>query len=259
MSMKKEILPYRILLAVFALFLLISMLTASLAETERGDLNERFSDEITVEYADIVYRLRDRLTTVMFAGFAADDAGEYVPEMLLLLAVNDNEKLMSPIWIECALLPEYIPIYKDVAAEFIEIEGVDIRCEELLGMANALMPAELIEHYIALDLASLELLDGLDTPNYTERIKALKAQLEQSSSEQLDEMFDRMSGHIVTDMKSGALIKIADKAERYDRRPTVRFVKQPDIDNPDDSEVAYSQDAMLEFAVKVFFEEKQIW
>jgi len=258
--MKKDSgLLYRTFSSILALFLMIALISAGFAETERGDLNARFSDEITVTYADTSYRLKSRITTVMFAGFAAGDDGTYVPEVLVLLTVDDNEKLMTPIWLDSALLTEYTPIPVDGTAEFIDTEDIDVRCEELLGAVNSLLPAELAEHYVALDLASLRLLDGLDTPDYLDRMRAIKERVEQTDSEQLDDIFDKMSGQIVSDMKSGGLIKIADKAERYDRVKMVRFVEQTDPEKPDDSEVVYSPEAMLEFSIDVFFEEKELW
>ena len=48
--------------------LLCFMNIGAWAETERGDLTERFSDEITVEYNGVTYRLRSRLTTVLAMG-----------------------------------------------------------------------------------------------------------------------------------------------------------------------------------------------
>lgn len=258
--MKKDSgLLYRTFSSILALFLMMAMFSAGFAETERGDLNARFSDEITVTYEDTSYRLKSRITTVLFAGFAAGDDGTYVPEVLVLLTVDDNAKLMTPICLDSALLTEYTPIPMNDAVEFIDTAGIGVRCEELLSAVNMLLPAELAEHYVALDLASLRLLDGLDTPDYLDRMRAIKDRIEQTSSEQLDDIFDRMSGQIVSDLKSGGLIKIADKAERYDRVSMVRFVEQTDPEKPDDREMAYSPEAMLEFSIDVFFEEKELW
>jgi len=89
------------------------------------------------------------------------------------------------------------------------------------------------------------------------RLKALLAQAESANSDQLNDMFVSMSDHIVTDMKTGAIMKIIDKTDRYEVMSSVYVPGSYVLEN--EQEVFDVDEAgFLDIIVNTFYEEK-IW
>lgn len=254
---------WSVILAIVLIMLFATCAVAS-AETERGNLADRFDDEVVLVHREIEYRLRSRMTTMAFVGVVKDEAAQcYRSEMLILLAVDDNQKLMTPIMIEEAILGEPIEIPSasgsEEKASLPEIDGVKEMCEGILQRINAFLPAELIEHYVVMDLDGLSVMDGLDTDDYENRMRAIKAQAEGMSSGEISDLMARLSDYLVTDMKSGAFIKIIDKSERYERSSTMRWETAETLTEEEQEALLYEPEVFTDMVVKVFFEEKFDW
>ena len=233
------------------------------AETVRGDLKGRFDGDVKITYEDIEYRQRKRMTTALFLGIAPDENGEsYRPEMLILLAIDDGRKLVVPLRLDCGLLEiqEGEAEADESCLEYaVDPDDIKAGCEGILRAVNGLLPAEVIEHYIALDLRGLSVIDGLDSEDYENRLRAVKRQVETMPSGALNDLFGEMSDYIVTDMKSGALMKIIDKADRYERTAMIDVMLEENWNQEDADSILFSEEAFLKLAVDIFFEENTLW
>ena len=101
--------------------------------------------------------------------------------------------------------------------------------------------------------------DGYVEAEYKERLHAIKAKAEASTTDEINGMFNALSGYIVTDMKSGALMKIVDKLDLYEGQPTIPLPVLEE--NMEDGQVrlAVDEDAVLPAVLDVFYEEYAAW
>lgn len=92
--------------ALLAVCCLLS--AAAAAQSVRGDLSARFADVPSIQHEGVTYRLNPRMISLLFIG--VDHAGEEAArsasyrqggqaDFLLLLAINDDEKTVTPIQI----------------------------------------------------------------------------------------------------------------------------------------------------------------
>ena len=237
----------------------------------QSELENRFNDVPTLEYNGITYRLKNRLTTVLILGTARETEGAEtgVPraEFVAMLVVDDNAKTITPVQIDC-LTPvsvEGMEAAETMRTLFSGNEDQKVSADILRQGMNGLMNEEILEHYLTLDIDSLEEYDALSAPEENEtpkavmkrRLKALLAQAESANSDQLNDMFVSMSDHIVTDMKTGAIMKIIDKTDRYEVKSSVYVPGSYVLEN--EQEVFdVDEAAFLDIIVNTFYEEK-IW
>lgn len=201
-------------------------------ENAQADLQARFGGQATLEYGGKSYAVKKRNTTLMIG--ACEDG-----HLLLcyLLAVDDDQNRIVPIRLDVGAVDDangmtLARIYRlDEPAGDASIPQADADAQRLLSAVNALFPEPLIDSYLLLNAEGLDLLDGgaennpelSQAENIKERIKAIgKTAVNASSSQQMD-MVDKMSPYLITDVKTGALVKIADKAKRYEIVPTQWF------------------------------------
>ena len=244
----------RMFAAMIAMLLLLSQWC--FAEQEYVDLNERFSEQITYEYAGETYYLKERVkTTLVLCANVPEDpqAGAGSVELLVILPVDDDSKLIRPIQFSPDMLVSWLEgeeQEKTFRQLFEETENAQAGCERMVEVLNALFPTAVVEQYAMLDMRGLPVLDGLENDgNNTageeliERLRAIKHEVEQGNKN-VNTMINDLSGYIVTDMNSGAMMKVADKAERYSRYRRILF---PVVG--DEEETAESEDAATEETV----------
>lgn len=222
----------RILSFLIALFLALSP-CALAEENAQADLQARFGGQATLQYNGTSYAVKKRNTTMMI-GVCED--GQL--QLCYLLAVDDNLSRIVPIRLDIGAAGEAFGgktlsmIYQqNIPPEDASISQADANAQRLLAAVNALFPEPLIESYLLLNAEGLALLDGGPAPdpelsaaeNNKNRIKAIaKTAMNATSSQQMD-MVDQISAYLVTDVKTGALVKIADKANRYEVVDTLWF------------------------------------
>lgn len=251
--------------------LLCFMNIGAWAETERGDLTERFSDEITVEYNGVTYRLRSRLTTVLAMGTSrtTDPEGQVRVEYLAMIVVDDDLNQITPIQLDVrTLVPAADGETVQLRMCYGQEEDAKLNCEQVLQAVNALLPDAILEHYVALDIDGLDMYDdeealaaaaaGDTEALFKARLRTLQAEAESASSSELNALFNELSDYIVTDLKSGAMMRIADKVDRYDVLPTVDIAGEVTADAAGGEVYQIDTEDLLANVVSTFFEEK-IW
>lgn len=264
----------RVLLWLMAALICLSV--PAVAETaERGNLSERFGDIAALEYNGVTYRVRNRITVALMMGTVGeptDEAGSDYAEMMYLLVIDDDQKIYTPIRISSDVWvdwegSELWPEAGEVQLRALYSMGADENdgCSLILQKLNEILGEELVENYAALDLGRLTVIDGIEPSDgyveaeYKERLRAIKAKAEASTTDEINGMFNALSGYIVTDMKSGALMKIVDKLDRYEGQPTIPLPVLEE--NMEDGQVrlAVDEDAVLPAVLDVFYEEYAAW
>ncbi len=237
-----------------AILVLLLYLAAGLAlgESGHGDLEERFSNVPRMEYAGKTYYLRDRMTTILVAGILPDEAGVPRADFAALFAIDDNEKRIAPVYIDGAVMVEVegrrLPLREVYAL------GEDPN-EDLLRMAaavNGMFGVELINDYMGVDLDGVSAVTELGRieGDARQRLHLLRLALEAMPSKQLNELYGVLSEYLITDMKSGAVMRALDKADRYEVAETVDL---PTIFRAD--ELLPDEAAIQELAIGVFYED----
>lgn len=263
-----------------ALLWLLTALTclsmSAVAETaEKGDLSERFGDVVALEYNDVTYRIRNRITVALMMGTVGDptdEAGTDYAEMMYLLVIDDDQKIYTPIRIRSTAWvdwegSELWPEAGEVQLRALYSMGADEEdsCSLILQKLNEILGDELIESYAALDLDRLTVIDGIEPSGgyveeeYKERLRAIKAKAEASSTDEINGMFNALSGYIVTDMKSGALMKIVDKLDRYEGQPTIPLPVVEETLEDGQARTTIDEEAVLPAVLDVFYEEYEAW
>ena len=258
------------------LVVLICFGMSATAETaERGNLSERFDNIVALEYNGVTYRIRNRITVALMMGTIAEESDgtetDYA-EMMYLLVIDDDRKIYTPIRIASAAWvdwegSELWPEAGEVQLRTLYSMGSDenVGCSLIVQKINEILGDELLENYAALDLGRLTVLDGIEPSGgyveaeYKERLRAIKAKAESSSTDEINEMFNAMSGYIVTDMKSGALMKIVDKVDRYEGQPTVPLPVVEEIMEDGQVRVTVDEQAVLPAILDAFYEEYTAW
>ena len=235
----------RLFAAILALFMLIMQLPA-IAE-DYVDLSQRFDDIVTYDFDGTTYYMNSRVTTtlVMCVNIAEEGAEAIGSIELMILVVSDDDKRM--------IYP--IQLDPSMAAAWLEGEAGDMTLEQIFaGAANAdeggmklveaingIFPAPVCEHYAMVDLRGLPLLDGIENTRrntrgdeLVKRLKDIKAAAEQAGMDSINDILDKLSGYVITDMKSGAMMKVVDKVDRFDRTSRIYFPIQMPTGEPDE-------------------------
>jgi len=241
------------------------------AEDSYIDLGSRFSDIATYDHNGVTYYIKGRVsTTLVLCADLNDDPSQGVGrlELVMLVAIDEDTDTVVPI----QLLPGTVASWLDgedgtktVAQLFNEAESPQAACEKLLQTVNLIFPEdEMVEHYFMLDVSGLAILDGIDNDEFNttgealvERLKGVYNTIEDGTGDP-NEMLSSMSGYIHTDMKSGALMKVIDKCDRYDRSSRVPF---PVLNSSDEAAVEFIADteAFVELMLSVYYEDTKPW
>lgn len=202
--------------------LLLALLLPAIAaagESARGDLAERFDDVPQVEYGGETYYLRSRLTTIMAAGILPDaQDGAPRAEFVAVFVIDDNEKRITPIRIDGQTLVEFagetLPL-RDVFAPDGEPEE---RCQRLLAAVDGLLGGGLLADYAVVDLDGITAIDAFGhlAGDARERMRQLRLTLEAMPAGRAYGLYGEIGDCLITNMKSGAVMRALDKAERYE-------------------------------------------
>ncbi len=263
----------KIRMIAVALAMLLALCQTAFAEQAYVNLDERFGNEETYEFDGQTYYLKNRVkTTLVLCANLSEKPEEGVgkAEMILLVPVDDDSKTITPIQLNGNMLAAWLEGEeqgKTLAQLFAEAESAEAACARMVEAVNALFPTAVVEQYAALDLRGLPVLDGIenDETNVTgealiERMKAIKATVEQSGDVNLNAMLSDLSGYIITDMKSGAMMKVVDKAERYDRVPRTMFpVVQTEGEIEAEEPLNPDLSTFEEFMLGVYYDDTSMW
>ena len=238
----------------------ISAVTAN-AETVRGDLSERFNDVPKIEYEGQTYSLKNRITTVLAMGIGQDEAGNPRTDVNFMLVVDDNAKTFSVIEIPSDTLVQvsredgtlWNMRFQDVYAQGEDPDAGGMKTVEIL---NGVLGDTRVEHYLAFDAEGAAVLDIelASIEDTKERLKAMMTLVEEMDSDQLNDTYKLLGDYIITDMKSGAVMKIIDKMDRYEVLPRTTL---PGAQyNANDGGTLYVADVneILKFCVNTFYE-----
>lgn len=215
------------------ILLILALLFGSFAAAEnaQADLQARFGGQATWEYEGKDYCVKKRLST-MLAAICQDD------ELLLayLIAVDDNARRIVPIALDIAaplLSPDgdaFAQIYAlHTPPQDPDLSQADSDAQRLLAAVNGIFPEPLIESYLIFDADGLDLLDGGTAPdpalsqaeNAKKRAKAVGKELMNASGSQQMDAVNLVSPYLTSDVKTGAMVKLADKATRYETVDTL--------------------------------------
>lgn len=253
---------------IIGLLLSIALLASALgatAETARGDLAERFGNIQRIEYEGATYSLRNRLTTVLAVGMDADEtdpnAAALRAVMSFMLVADDNAKTVTVVELPADTLVQ-LPLADGSALNIrlrdVYAQGADAEAggKNLLAALNTLLGEERAEHYLAFDARGAQTLDASlgEIADTKERLKAMMALVEEMSSDQLNDAYALLGDYIITDMKSGAVMKLIDKMDRYTVLPRTLL---PGAEYPaNDGGVLYVPDVneVLKLRVETFYE-----
>jgi len=219
----------RICAALLLVFVLLA--SCACAETVRGDLSGRFDDILKIEHEGISYSLKSRISLVLAMAIDADANGAKSANFARLLAVDDAQKTFTMLDIPADALVQvesddgndlWYMRYGDVFA--LDAEPED-KCQRLLNAVNRLFGHELVEDYIAFDLEGAPVLTGGEELVGTtrEKLHVLREIVDEMTTEELNDTYAQLGDHIITGMKSGAVMKIIDKADRYERLETILY------------------------------------
>ena len=218
--MKKRHLWTRVFGICLLLALLIS-LTACKAQsaTVRGNLTERFGDVPQMEQGDQTYYQRSRMSAVLLTGVMPDATdGQLRTDFVAVITIDDDEKRITPIYIDGQTMVEVEGESMPLRGVFALGEDSQENCQRMKTAVEGLLGENLIEHYMAVDLEGIKgisqfsMLEG-DT---RERLHLLRMALEGIPSKQLNQMYGAISAYLITDMKSGAVMRVLDKTDRYE-------------------------------------------
>lgn len=248
---------------VISLLLCAAVCMGAYAETS-ADLAQRFS-EGTIEVDGTSYRLRKRLSSTLFICTEQVDSVP-TPGFMGILTTEDNEKVINVVYLDPRMLAENEDAISTLSDVFVNaLPGADAKAagEKVLEAVNGLAGQALIEDYIVFDVAGLDKIDGLPAVDVTglDQIDSMKARLKNAKnyaetlpSDDLTDLIGDMSDYLATEMKSGALIKIADKAERYSINPSVRLEIEPVLDEAGREYIPVEGTVLFDTLFNIFYE-----
>lgn len=251
---------------LLSILLLMSMLTGS-AETY-GDLDARFSDVSKLEYNDVTYYMNNRMTTVLVmcaAKNAENDAVMDAPQLIVFLVIDDDAKYVYPLMLDRNTVQDWVEDETagvSLAESFALGEDVEAGSLALVEVVNGLFPEPVIEHYAVFDAAGLTVLDGIENNEENivqdvllDRMRAVKAEYEAMPMADYQDLFSEMSDYITTDMKSGAMMKVIDKCDRYDRD---HLAPLPMVED-EAGTVCIDKELLLQKIVDIYYNDEPLW
>ena len=243
--------------------MLMMLCAAASAETDRGDLSQRFGSETVLTHQETEYRQRKRMTNVLFMGLEKNEEEQtYETVMMIVLAIDDNRKLITPIMLDCtreidSLSEEETRV--TLGTVISSCEDVKEGALQTVEALNTMFPAATITDYIALDLAGLSLMDGKNDADYESRMRAIAGRYTDFSVGDMNKLLEELSPYLTTDMKSGAMMKVVDKTDRYERKSTLRLSMQVELNADgiaEDSRLTlWTDEVWLDTMIETFLEE----
>lgn len=258
MKMKKKI------LAIMALVICAIMGMTALAET--ADVIQPFT-EGTIDVNGTLYRLRKRMSSTLFICTEQIDSVA-TPGFMGILTTEDNEKTISVIYLDPRMCAEAADDAEKTTLSQTFVNALaenDARFagEAVLAAVNGLIGEDLVEDYIVFDIAGLDIIEGLPEVDVTglEPMDSMKARLKNAkhyaetlSSDALTDLIGDMSDYLATEMKSGALVKIADKAERYTINPSIHLEIELITDETGGEYLPLAADLLYNTLFDIFYE-----
>lgn len=251
----------KFLICLTLLLALILPACCASAETVRGDLTERFSDIPRIEYEGQSYALKNRITTVLAMGIGADESGNARSDVNFLLIIDDDAKTFSVVEIPADTLVQVLREdgspwnmrFQDVYALGADSNEGGLK---MLEAMNGLLEEDRVEHYLAFDANGASVLDPdlADIENTKERLKAMKTMVEEMDSDQLNDTYKLLGDYIITDMKSGAVMKVIDKMDRYEVLPRIQLPGAQYNANDGGTLYVHDTNEILKLRVSAFYE-----
>lgn len=249
------------LLGMLLVLLLVLSAASAYAETVRGDLSERFNDIPKIEYEGQTYALKNRITTVLAMGIGKDESGNPRTDVNFMLVVDDDAKTFSVMEIPVDTLVQVIREdgtpwnmrFQDVYAAGTDSDDGGLKAVETL---NAVLGEARVEHYLAFDAEGAAVLDIqlASIKDTKERLKAMMTLVEEMDSDQLNDTYKLLGDYIITDMKSGAVMKIIDKMDRYEVLPRIKLPGAQYNANDGGTLYVADENGILKFRVNAFYE-----
>lgn len=221
----------------------------------QGNLQERFKDVPRVEYGGETYYLRARLTSVLLTGIVSGSDGERRADFCAVIVIDDNEKQITPIYIDGRTLVDVEGDCLPLQEAFVSDTDVEANCMRMVEAANAVLGNELVESYMAIDLdglsgiAEFAHLEG----DARQRLHLLRLALESIPSERMEQIYDAFGDHLITDMKSGEVARVIDKAERYEIAEMLDMTEYASEESEEDGALALDEERVLEAVLPVFY------
>jgi len=154
--------------------------TAAGAETVQGDLIARFADQPHFDFEGDTYRLRKRLTTILFAGTDQDEESQGFAlgarnggqaDFVLLIVIDDAQKRITPIQINRDTMTEItiLNVMGDVSGKRIAQiclahafgDGKEQSCELLTSAVSNYLKGTPVDHYFVMELEGLGALNDV--------------------------------------------------------------------------------------------------
>lgn len=260
----------RFFAAALSLLLVIGIIPA-FAEGY-GDLSDRFSDVPSLEYNGATYHLNNRMSTILVMcvslnGGAEPETPANALELAMLLVIDDDAKMVYPLMIDKDTIQDWAQIddpETTLADVFAEDTDVNAGCVNMMNSVNGMFPEPFAEDYVVFDVSGLPLLDGIENNEENtgeeallSRFRAVKDSYEQRPFGDLNDLFEEMSDYIITEMKSGALMKIVDKVDRYDVAPMTYL---PVVRNEEGSdEIRIDHETLLQMIIDIYYNDEPLW
>ena len=243
------------------LLALVLSIGCAAAETVRGDLTERFSDIPRIEYEGQSYALKKRITTVLAMGIGSDESGKPRADLNFMLIIDDDAKTFSVIEIPADTLVQ-VP-HEDGTLRNMRFQDVyalggtpDEGGLKMVENLNSLLDEERMEHYLAFDAKGAAVLDIelAAIEDTKERLKAMMALVEEMDSDQVNDTYKLLGDYIITDMKSGAVMKVIDKMDRYEVLPRIMLPGAQYNANDGGTLYVHDTNEILKLRVNAFYE-----
>lgn len=252
----------KLMTAMVCMMVCLILCMTAFAET-MGDLASPLNEGV-VERDGVAYRLRKRLSSTMIVCTeSVEDAA--VPGFICILVTEDNEKVISNIYLDTRVLTkDEIPV--TLSEKFVDVlTGTDAKTAgaALKESVNNLIGEPLVEDYLVFDIAGLDTIEDLPECDVTgldlissmkARLKNAKSYAESLPSDGITDLISAMSPYLSTEMKSGALIKIADKAERYQINPSIHLDVNPVVDMAGEEYISLDGNILYEALFNIFYE-----
>ena len=250
------------------LVLVMSMLAATAgAETVRGDLSKRLGNMFEqYEYNGTKYNLRTRTSAVLALAIDVNEHDLKLAEFARLLLVDDEQKIFAMLNIPANTLIQVADGEEEELkymrfGDVYQMKGTpEENCQRLLDAVNRLLGGNLVESYIAFDLEGATVLTGGVPVEGTtrEKLRTLQMIVDEMTTDELNDTYALLGDYIITNMKSGAVMKIIDKADRYERQDTVELPgeQRPTANN---GPVVVADAQRLEEIKLAFFYKESAW
>lgn len=250
-----------IIILLICIMLILNGGIAGIAETVEGDLSDRYQKDIALEHNGVNYRMKRRATFALL--ICIDNASENEFDGYFgILAVDDNAKNISVIELDSRVAASLESGIYRLSDAYLSGEDMHEGSQMVITLLNQVLPYEILDHYIVFDMDGLDVLSGYsdfdsaeyeNAANAKQKLRFAKNYIENLTSEQLSKLFEHASGYIKSDLKSGAIMKLADKAEKYERTPTLYFTEST-VYGSEDEYVYLDDSEIAKILLDVFFE-----